>query len=164
MKSEESLNHESLLRNFYEAFARGDADAMAASYHDQASFSDPVFPGLDAPQVRAMWKMLTSQATDLKLEFSQITADEQGGSAHWDAYYTFSVSGNMVHNSIDATFEFRDGLIYRHVDTFGFWRWSKQALGVPGLLMGWSPMLRGVVRKQAAKSLAKWQAKEAAAQ
>ncbi len=31
------------------------------------------------------------------------------------------------------TFEFRDGKIYQHTDRFGFWRWSRQALGAAGV-------------------------------
>jgi|SRR5690554_3857136 len=163
MSVEKRQANEQLLHDFYEAFARGDADTMAASYHDEANFSDAVFRGLDAPQVRAMWRMLNAQATDLRLEFSGISADSREGRAHWDAYYTFSATGRHVHNSIDARFEFRDGLILRHVDTFSFWRWSKQALGLAGLAMGWTPLLRGVVRKQAMKGLAAWRKKEDAA-
>ncbi|TMH06089.1 MAG: DUF4440 domain-containing protein, partial [Betaproteobacteria bacterium] len=59
-----------------------------------------------------------------------------------------------VHNAIDARFEFRDGLVIRHVDRFDFWRWSRQALGAPGWLLGWTSLLRGKVRAQAAKGLA----------
>ena len=34
-----------------------------------------------------------------------------------------------------------------------FWRWSRQALGPIGMLLGWSPMVRGKVRAQAARAL-----------
>jgi hypothetical protein len=74
--------------------------------------------------------------------------------AHWDAHYTFSATGRAVHNAIDAQFTLRDGLIVRHVDRFDFWRWSRQALGVPGWLLGWTPLLKAKVRAQAAKGLA----------
>lgn len=163
MSTAKCLENETLLRNFYEAFARGDAPVMAASYHDEATFSDAVFRNLDASQVRAMWRMLNAQGKDLRVEFSQLKADAERGSVHWEAYYTFSPTGKKVHNSIDARFEFRDGLIFKHVDTFSFWRWSKQALGLPGLALGWNPLLRSIVRQQAAKGLAQWQAKEDAA-
>jgi hypothetical protein len=59
-----------------------------------------------------------------------------------------------VNNSIDAQFEFgSDGRIVRHRDRFDFWRWSRQALGTPGLLLGWSPMLRNQVRERAGGNL-----------
>src|SRR5690554_6380111 len=163
MSTAMSLGNETLLRNFYGAFASDIAPTMAARYHDEATFSDAVFRNLDASQVRAMWRMLNALGKDLRVEFSQLKADRERGSVHWDAYYTFSPTGKKVHNSIDATFEFRDGLILKHTDTFSLRRWSKQALGLTGLAMGWNPLLRAVVRKQAAKSLAQWQAKEDAA-
>ena len=58
-----------------------------------------------------------------------------------------------MHNAIDATFEFRDGLIVRHVDRFDFWRWSRQALGPIGLLLGWTPILRRKVRRTVRRTL-----------
>ena len=62
-------------------------------------------------------------------------------------------------NRIDAEFEFdKTGLITRHRDRFDFWVWSRQALGTPGWLLGWTPLLRNKVRATAAKNLAKFMA------
>ena len=58
-----------------------------------------------------------------------------------------------MHNIIDAEFEFKDGKIFRHDDQFDFWRWSRQALGPAGLLLGWTPILRNKVQKTARKGL-----------
>lgn len=54
---------------------------------------------------------------------------------------------------IDAQFSFNDGLITNHHDHFDFWVWSRQALGVPGWLLGWSPMLRRKLAARAASNL-----------
>lgn len=142
-----------LVTRFYEAFARRDGAAMAACYHDDVRFSDPVFPDLRGERAGAMWKMLTGRADDLDIQFSGVAADDARGKAHWVARYTFSQTGKKVVNVIDAAFEFRDGRIVRHTDTFDFWKWSSQALGVPGKLFGWSSLLRNAVRKKAAKGL-----------
>jgi len=76
--------------------------------------------------------------------------------------YRFSPTGRIVHNVIDAQFEFdRFALITRHVDRFDFWRWSRQALGTPGWLLGWTPLLRNKVRAQAAANLAAYLARNA---
>jgi hypothetical protein len=58
-----------------------------------------------------------------------------------------------VHNIIDATFTFRDGKIVRHVDRFDLWRWAGMALGVTGKLLGWTPIVQGKIRAQAAQGL-----------
>lgn len=59
-------------------------------------------------------------------------------------------------NRIDASFEFRDGRILRHRDSFGLWRWTRQALGPIGVVLGWSPLVQNKVRSQAMKSLEKY--------
>lgn len=144
------------IETFYRAFQQRDAAAMAACYHEQARFSDPVFPDLDAGGVRAMWAMLLAGGKDLRLEFSGVEADDQHGRAHWDARYTFSASGRPVLNRIDAEFTFRDGLIVRHQDRFDFHAWAAQALGLGGRLFGGSAWLQRKVQAQAAQRLAAW--------
>jgi ketosteroid isomerase-like protein len=150
-----------LIDRFYAAFARKDGEAMAACYHPEIRFSDPVFPNLAGPEAGGMWRMLTSRATDLRVEHSAVQADDQTGSAHWEAWYTFATTGRPVHNIIDARFRFRDGLIVEHTDTFDFWRWSRQALGLPGVLLGWTPIIRGKVQGTAGGQLKKFVAKSA---
>ena len=67
------------------------------------------------------------------------------------ARYLFTQTGRTVVNDIQARFVIRDGLICQHDDSFDLWRWSRQALGLPGLLLGWSPLLQNKVRQQAFK-------------
>ena len=141
-----------LVTRFYEAFARRDAAGMAACYHPDVHFRDEAFD-LRGARAGAMWHMLCTRGADLRLSFSDVEADDRTGSAHWVAEYTFSQTGRPVRNAIDAAFTFEDGWIRTHRDTFDFWRWSRQALGPPGLLLGWTPWLRSKVAAEAAKSL-----------
>lgn len=142
-----------LIEQFYRALCKRDSAAMAACYHPEVHFSDEAFD-LHGHDAALMWQMLCSRGRDMQVEYSQVVADDNIGSAHWEARYTFSTTGRAVHNIIDARFGFRDGLIVRHVDRFNFWRWSRQALGWPGLLLGWSGFLRRKVRANAAAGLA----------
>jgi ketosteroid isomerase-like protein len=148
-----------LIDGFYTAFARRDWRTMAAAYDADAHFSDEVFD-LHGADIGRMWRMLCERGTDLRLQHRDVVADGERVRAHWDAWYTFSATGRPVHNSIDAHFELRRGLIVRHVDAFSFWRWSRQALGAPGALLGWTPWLRSKVRAQAAKGLAAFQPRD----
>jgi ketosteroid isomerase-like protein len=151
--------NEQLLHDFYGAFAKRDHAAMGACYGDSARFDDPVFENLDAAGVRSMWRMLCERGADLVVVSSGIDADDASGKAHWEADYTFSATGRKVHNVIDAKFEFADGKIVKHVDRFDFWAWSRMALGVPGLLLGWTPIIRGKVQRTASGQLERFMAK-----
>ena len=145
-----------LITRFYEAFQRRDATAMCACYHREVEFSDEIFPELYGDTARAMWTMLCERGKDLTITCSNVDADSATGSAQWDAWYIFSGTHRRVHNRIRAEFTFEDGLIVRHRDRFGFWRWARQALGPAGLLLGWTPFLRRRVQAQAARSLREW--------
>ena len=159
--------NEQTLEKFYSAFARLDADAMAGCYAEDVSFDDEVFSLRGKRETMGMWRMLceATRAKGMdawKLEFSGIQADVASGRAHWDAHYRFSATGRMVLNRIDATFSFNpQGLIATHRDRFDFWAWSRQALGAPGLLLGWTPLLRNKVRGQARANLDKFLARQA---
>jgi ketosteroid isomerase-like protein len=148
--------NEEVIKQFYTAFQKRDAAAMADCYHPNIVFNDSVFVNLRGAEAGKMWRMLLERGKDLKIEFKDIKANDSTGSAHWDAYYTFGRTGNKVHNSIDATFRFQDGKIIEHRDNFDFWRWSRQALGTTGLLLGWTPFLQKKVQAQSAETLSKY--------
>ncbi|MFO0575597.1 MAG: nuclear transport factor 2 family protein [Polyangia bacterium] len=156
-----------VIKAFYDAFARRDGAAMAALYLPDAEFSDPVFPSLRGAEIGAMWKMLCERAADFELTYSGVRGDEQGGDADWQARYTFSRTGRKVHNIIHARFELREGpdgvKIAKHTDAFSFWRWSRQALGPVGLVLGFLPAIQKKVQAQSAKLLADYMKKGAAA-
>ena len=145
-----------LLDEFYAAFARLDGVAMAQCYAPDATFSDPVFVGLRGEQPGGMWRMLTSRAKDLTVDLVSRDADETSGTAHWVAHYQFAQTGRPVVNDVHSRFRFVDGLIAEQVDEFDFHRWSRQALGLPGLLLGWTPMLRRSVQGKARAGLDKY--------
>lgn len=147
------------ITHFYSAFASLDAESMLEAYHPDVTFEDPAFGRLDAPQARAMWRMLCKRAKDFSLEFSDVQAESSAGQAHWEAHYTFSATGRTVHNVIDARFKFADDKIIEHVDSFDLAKWSRQALGLPGLLLGWSGFLQNKIRAQAKSGLQAYLAK-----
>lgn len=148
-----------LIERFYAAFAERDGAQMAAHYAPDAHFSDPAFGDLDGRQAGAMWRMLTERGEDLKVELVEHAGTDEGGSAHWVARYTFTQTGRSVINSVHAQFRIADGKIVDHHDDFSFWRWSKQALGAPGLLLGWTPIIHSAVRKKARAQLDQYVAK-----
>lgn len=145
--------HARLIRSFYEAFQARDAAAMNGWYARDARFSDPVFPELNAEQVKAMWSMFCARSKNLQIEFGDIQANDQQGSATWLALYTFQTTGQSVINRIQSNFTFQDGLIQTHTDSFNFYGWARQALGVKGLLLGWTPFLKNRVQSSAKKTL-----------
>lgn len=142
---------------FYQAFQQLDAKSMADCYHPDVVFNDPVFQNLKYEEVTSMWEMLIKRSKgQLEIDFHSVMGDAEMSQCIWEADYEFSKTGNPVHNIIHSTMEFKDGLIIKHTDEFDFWRWSKMALGLTGVLMGWSPYLKKRVRKVAWMSLDKY--------
>ena len=144
------------IESFYSAFQRKDWQTMQSCYHNEILFSDPVFRNLKGPEAKAMWHMLALAGKDLALTFKNITADASSGSCDWDAHYSFSRTGRKVHNIIQARFEFKDGKIIKHTDSFDLWKWTSMALGISGSLLGWTPIIQSKIRETADKNLKKF--------
>lgn len=146
--------HETLVRQFFAGLARRDAEAMAACYHPDIFFSDPVFPRLRGAEAADMWRMLLARAPDLAVTLEEAGADAEGGTARWTARYAFGRARRPVVNRVRSMFAFRDGLICRHYDHFSFARWAAQALGPAGIALGWFAPLKWKVRRDAREALA----------
>ena len=157
--------YEQLIENFYAALNRRDYRTMAEYYHPEAIFYDPVFENLNAAEVKAMWEMLCKRAADLRvtvsdIDYEKLNEEEEYGSCKWTAEYTFTATGRKVINVVEADFRFRDGLIIEHQDSFDLYKWSKQALGLSGLLLGWSGFVQNPIRKKAKKGLRQFMEKQ----
>ena len=152
--------HEQLIEEFYAGFAAHDPETMLSCYHEEIVFTDPIFGTLTGDDVAAMWRMLIDRSKgNLLVEFSNIKADNVSGSALWTATYNFSKTNRKVVNNVSATFEFKDDLIVRHIDSFNVHAWAKQALGVQGLLLGWTPFMQKKLQQQSVATLRKYQAR-----
>lgn len=153
--------NEALIRRFYTAFQQLDYATMQQCYSSDAIFNDPVFGILQGYEVPAMWEMLCKNAKDFSLSFSDIQLlDEEYATCRWTAVYTFSKTGRRVTNNIKAHLRIQNGFITEHTDQFNFHQWSRQALGLPGLLLGWSGYLKNKVRANARKNLERFMASE----
>jgi ketosteroid isomerase-like protein len=150
------MTNQQLITTFYTAFQNKDWKTMQSCYHNNVVFNDPVFQNLKGKEAFAMWHMLVEAGKDLRLEFNDVKANDTEGSSHWEAYYSFSRTGRKVHNIIDAKFKFKEGKIIEHTDSFDLWRWSRMALGIPGVLLGWSPIIRNKIRSMAQSNLKKF--------
>jgi len=131
--------NENLIRQFYTYFSKKDFKGMQGCYAQNASFSDSIFKDLSAKEVQSMWEMLIKSSKDMRIEFGNVEASDDQGSADWIAYYTFSPTGKKVVNRVKASFTIKNGQITNHIDDFDFYRWSRQALGLLGLLWDGSP-------------------------
>jgi ketosteroid isomerase-like protein len=149
-----------LIEKFYEAFRKGQGQTMAAMYHKDATFEDPAFGVLKGEMIGRMWIMLTSRSKDLVVNYTNTSANQNSGRCSWTADYTFSKTGRLVHNVIEAAFTFKDGKILTHKDDFNFYRWSRQAFGPVGILIGWTPFFHAKVKKTVRETLDSFEPKK----
>ncbi len=140
-----------LVARFYTSLQKSDIAGIKSCYTPDAVYWDPVFRELRGERAIAMWDMLCERGDELRVEFGDVQADDDSGSARWEARYTFSWTGRPVHNLIASNFRFVDGRIREQRDTFDVHRWAGMALGAPGRLLGWTPPLRSVLHRQSAK-------------
>ncbi|MFN8259251.1 MAG: nuclear transport factor 2 family protein [Bacteroidales bacterium] len=143
------MNNIEIIRKFYDSFINGNAEAMVDCYDQNIIFSDPAFGELKGEDAKNMWRMLIGRSNgNLKISYDNVVANDKKGSANWTAEYVFSQTGRKVINKIAASFEFENGKIIKHSDHFNLWKWSRQALGLKGLLLGWSLFMKSKIQQQ----------------
>jgi hypothetical protein len=146
--------NEHLISKFYTALVKGDITTMKSCYDPNVEFRDPVFGVLQASEVLAMWEMLIKKSKgNLKIDLSNVLANEYLGKAQWTATYPFSATNKVVVNKIQAQFQFENGLISKHTDDFDLYKWSKQAFGFKGTLLGWTGFFQKKLQQRATASL-----------
>jgi len=146
-----------IIKQFYQEFNLKDFQAMNQHYAKEVEFYDPAFRLLKNDEVRAMWHMLCAAARDLSIECTSATIMENGKvNATWEAHYTFSGTGRRVHNVINAEFTFIEDKIIQHHDHFDMSKWTRMALGTPGVLLGWTSWMKNKVSGKARNNLLKF--------
>ena len=146
-----------VLNKFYTAFQQLDYQTMNSCYSDDIVFNDPAFGLLRGDEAKAMWEMLCKNARDFSLTFSNIELlDDEYATCNWVTTYTFSKTGRRVVNNIKAFMRLKDGKIIEHSDGFKLSKWAAQALGLPGILFGWTGFMKRKIQKNARKSLIKF--------
>jgi ketosteroid isomerase-like protein len=143
-----------VIEKFYTAFQKLDHQTMNSCYSDDIVFSDPAFGLLRGDEAKSMWEMLCKNAKDFSLTFSNIQLlDEEYATCNWVATYTFSKTGRKVINNIKACMKLKDGKIIEHSDAFKLSKWAAQALGLKGVLLGWTGFMKRRIQKNARKNL-----------
>lgn len=145
------------IKKFYTAFQQLDAATMNSCYGDDIVFFDPVFGLLKGAEAKSMWQMLCKNARQFSLTFGNITElDEEYCTCDWTAAYVFSATGKQVVNKVKANMRFENGKIIEHSDAFSVHKWSKQAFGLTGILLGWNSFFQTKIKNTARKNLMKF--------
>lgn len=143
-----------IISKFYTSFQQLDAAGMNSCYSNNIVFFDPVFELLQADQAKAMWRMLCRNARDFSLTYGNIKAlDEEYYTCDWVATYTFSQTGRKVVNNVKAHMKLLDGEIVEHSDGFSLHKWSTQALGFTGWLLGWNSFFQRKIKNASRRKL-----------
>ena len=150
------MGNKDVIERFYKALQQKDFRTMQSLYAPEARFHDQVFLDLDSSQAKAMWEMLLTSSTDLKIEYSNLREDSDSVSCDWQATYTFTMTGKKVHNIIHADFTVSGGKIINHRDHFDLYRWSRMAFGVKGIILGWTSFMQNQIRTRARRRLQKF--------
>jgi ketosteroid isomerase-like protein len=147
-------NDERLIEKFFTAFKKLDYTAMNACYSDDVAFFDPMFDLLRGAEAKAMWQMLCTNAKNFSLTFDSIKNLEDGYyTCNWCASYDFSKTGRRVVNQIKAHMKIENGLIIEHSDGWSLHKWSQQAMGFSGWLLGWAGFYRRKLKNGARRNL-----------
>ncbi|MFK7950487.1 MAG: nuclear transport factor 2 family protein [Saprospiraceae bacterium] len=144
--------NQQLIQVFFTAFANKDLDTMLDCYHKNVIYDDVGFGKQEGEKAKKVWRFLIQNVDkNAIITFSNIQISASTGQANWTTKYTFGK--RKITNQITATFRFQDGKIIYHKDDYSLWKWSQQAFGLIGFLIGWLPLFRWLIRWQMQRNL-----------
>jgi hypothetical protein len=158
------------LEQLFQALQVRDLEALSACYAEGAQFDDPLLSLKDRRHLlgmrAVMFEARGARGQDVwALSFHGMSTAGNQGSARWEPRYCFAPTGRSIHHLVYSQFTFDpDGLIVAQRDSFDFWRWSRAAHGVLGLMLGWTPLMWDQARAQVEVCLGEYLADHAQAQ
>lgn len=148
------MDNKEIIKKFYTSFSNGNIKGMLECYHKDVIFQDPVFGKLERERAFKMWEMLLSQKKeDTIINFNNAQATNEIGKANWVAEYVYGAKKRKIINRVQANFKFKNGKIIEHFDFFDLWKWTKQAFGITGFLIGWTPFMKNKIQQTTNKRL-----------
>jgi ketosteroid isomerase-like protein len=143
------MTNKELITKFYDSFAKGDIERMIDCYHDDIVFQDPAFGTLKGEMAKNMWRMLLSRReATTNITYSNVQETSEGGTSQWVASYIYGPKKRKIVNLVSAQMVISEGKITIHTDTFDMWKWTSQALGTTGYLLGWSSFFKGKIQQK----------------
>src|SRR4051794_3210522 len=99
------------IETLYDGIRRGDLEAIAACYAENATFEDIAFRRDGREHIMEMWRMVCH--AEPIVTPGPVAADDKIGSGHWHVKYTFGKTarkpGRPIDNTISSTFTFENG-------------------------------------------------------
>lgn len=143
-----------IMEQFYDAFSRRNPADMNCFYTNNIYFSDPIFGLLDGDKVKEMWKFMCANTLELSLLHRNFSdRGDHYFTYEWVANYRFLPTGKKVLLKAKAYMKIENGEIIEHSDAYSFYKWVRQAYGIPGWLLGWSSVFKKRVRKKMLKQI-----------
>ena len=140
-------DYNSVLNEFFIAFTNHDVETMLSYYHKDIIYDDIGFGKQKGENAKAVWYFLLGKVDkNAVITFSNIQITKNKGQVNWTTKYTFGK--RKIINQVTATFHFKDGKIIYHKDDYSLWKWSQQAFGIVGYLIGWSWLFSWFIRWQ----------------
>lgn len=142
------MDNKEIINKFYTSFSNGNVKGMLECYHKDIVFQDAVFGKLEGERAFKMWEMLLSKKKqNTIITFNNVEATAEKGKANWVVKYEYGAKKRKVINKVQANFKFKDSKIIEHLDDFNLWKWTQQAIGPAGYLMGWTTYMKNKIQK-----------------
>lgn len=126
--------------HLFDALVRRDVRRLGALYLPDATFADPVLGELPRGAVTSMWSAFLAHVDSFELTVVERSVSVHVADVRWRADYRVSATGRRVSLDLATRLVCLGPRISRHEDRYDSWAWARMVHGMPGLILGWSPL------------------------
>lgn len=120
-----NAGNEALVREFCEAWSRGDVDEVLGYFADDAVYHNmPMAPAKGHTEIRTILEFILGPARDI--EFEVLALASSGDLVFTERVDRFSIDRKPVALPVAGVFEVRDGKILAWRDYFDMQTWTNQ--------------------------------------
>jgi ketosteroid isomerase-like protein len=142
-----------LVEQHYKAIQAKDADAILAVYAADCRIDHPLIGRMSKDEFSKAVQAFIRQTPDYELEFQISHAGAQRVDAEWALTHVFHLTGRTIRLAGATTYFLSANRITRHIDQFDRRAWSRQAMGMTGLVLSFVPGWRSFVERELRRAL-----------
>jgi hypothetical protein len=142
-----------LVEQLFKAFQSKDTDAIFATYAADCQFDHPLIGRLSKNEFSMAIRAFMRATPDYELAFQINHTDAKRVDVEWTITHIFHLTAKVIKQHGTTTCFLSNNRIVQQIDKFDRRAWSRQAMGMTGLVLSFVPGWRSFIERELRRAL-----------
>jgi hypothetical protein len=142
-----------IIDRLFKAFQSKDADAILAAYSAKCQFNHPLIGCMSKDEFSKAVQIFIRETPDYELAFQINHVSAKRVEVEWTMTHIFHLTGRIIKQNGKTTCFLSANSVVRQIDQFDRRIWSRQAMGVTGLVLSFVPGWKSFIERELRNTL-----------